>query len=115
MKEEDLEFLEEILNKASWLFYGDLEETFDDFVKKVFQHEFSEYGFEKIKMEKEFAIAYWMFLSELCRLDLAEYGTSPRGAWLTEKGKRFKKLIMEEEETIIKATDYIYKKSNPTI
>lgn len=110
MKEEDLVFLEEILNNASWLFYGDLDEYFDDFIRRVFEHEFREYGFEEIPMKPEFAIAYWLLLSEFCELNLAEYGTSPRGAWLTEKGERFKALCLANENAISKTQEYIYQK-----
>lgn len=106
MKIEDLNFLAEILNKAHWLFYGDLD--LDPFLKKVFEHELKEYGFGEIKMEPDFAIAYWLLLSELVSLNLAEYGTSPRGAWLTENGNRFKKLVLENENAIEQTDDYIY-------
>ena len=112
MNNEDLEFLAEVVEKAHWLFYGDLDEHFDAFVRRVFQHEFKEYGFEDVKMEPDFAVAYWLFLSELVALDLAEYGTSPRGAWLTEGGKRFKKLCLTHEDAIGQANDYIHKKYN---
>lgn len=112
MKTEDLEFLAEILDKSHWLFYGDLDEHFTKFVKSVFSHEFREFGFEEVKMEPTFAVAYWLFLSELVALDLAEYGTSPRGAWLTDNGERFKKLVMENEDAIGEANEFIYKKYN---
>lgn len=112
MNNEDLEFLSEIVEKSSWLFYGDLDEYFDEFVKKVFKHELKEYGFGDIKMEPDFAVAYWLFLSELNSLDLISYGTSPRGAWLSEKGERFKKIIMENDNPIYQANEFIYKKYN---
>jgi hypothetical protein len=112
MKEEDLKFLGDILEKSHWLLYGDLDEHFTKFIKEVFKHEFREYGFEEVKMSRDFAVAYWLFLSELVSLDLAEYGTSPRGAWLTEGGERFKKLVNENEDAIGLANDFIYNKYN---
>lgn len=112
MKVEDLEFLAAIIEKAHWLFYGDLDEHFDDFVRKVFKHKFREYGFEEVKMPLESAVAYWLFLSELVALDLAEYGTSPRGAWLTPEGERFKKLCMENKDAIRQAIGFIHNRYN---
>jgi len=106
MNKDDLEFLGGILDDSSWLFYGDLDEHFTTFVKKVFTHKFSEYGFEEVKMEPDFAVAYWLFLSELVRLDLAEYGTSSRGAWLTERGERFKSLIIENNDALSEALNF---------
>lgn len=112
MEQEDIDFVEELLGKASWLFYGDLDEYFDDFVKKVFSHELKDWGFGDVKMEPDFATAYWLFLSELERLNLVEYGTSPMGAWLTPDGERFKKIIMENENAISKVNEHIYERFN---
>jgi hypothetical protein len=100
METEDKEFMAEILEKSRWLFYGDLDEHFTGFCKRVFAHELKEWGFGKQEMSPDFSVAYWLFLSELVALDLAEYGTSPRGAWLTEEGERFKKLIMKNEDAV---------------
>lgn len=112
MKTEDIEFLEGILDKAHWLFYGDLEEHFTPMLKTVFSHELKEFGFDEIEIGPYFDLAYWLLLSELVALDLVEYGTSPRGAWLTPEGERFKKLVMENEDAIGEAKDYIHKKYN---
>ncbi len=112
MNEEDLIFLSEIVEKSRWLLYGDLEETFDSFLKEVFQRELKEWGFGGIKMTHDFSTAYWLLLSEMNCLDLVEYGTSPRGAWLTEKGERFKKIILENAHPILEAGEYIHKKYN---
>ena len=108
MKDEDKEFLAEIINKSHWLFYGELDALLDPFVLKVFEHEFKDYGFEDVKMDDTFATAYWLFLSELVALRLAEYGTSPRGAWLTPDGERFKALCLEHKDALSQAEDYIY-------
>ena len=100
MKKEDKEFMSEILDKSRWLFYGEFEVYLQTFLEEVFKHDLKDYGFEDIKMSNEFAVAYWSVLSELVSLDLAEYGTSPRGAWLTEKGERFKEIIMSNENAL---------------
>lgn len=106
----DDQFFFEVLNAAAWLFYGDLDEHFGDFVARVFdgleEHasgppSFGRFGFNSHEqsftpLASDFAVAYWLFLSELVRLDLAEYGTSPRGAWLTEDGKRFRRIFEEK-------------------
>jgi hypothetical protein len=42
--------------------------------------------------------AYWLFISLLVANDMYEYGTSPRGGWLTEKGKRLKKIVIENPD-----------------
>lgn len=107
MKSEDLEFLAEVINQSHWLFYGDLDYYFEKFVRIVFGREFRDWGFEEESMTPDFAVAYWLFLSELVALDLVEYGTSPRGAWLTESGERFKKLMLETEDAIGQAKEYL--------
>lgn len=113
MNNEDLEFLADILEKSHWLFYGELDVHLNDFAKKVFEREFQNYGFHDVKMTHEFATAYWLFLSELVALDLAEYGTSPRGAWLTERGERFKRLVLGNSNAISEACDFLMNKFNP--
>lgn len=40
-------------------------------------------------------LEYWFVLSLLCRYDYVEYGSSPRGAWLTDKGTE---LLLELEK-----------------
>ena len=104
--------MEEILHNATWLFYGDLDEHFDNFTKAVFSQDLKKWGFGEIKMEPDFAVAYLLFISELCKLNLVDYGTSPRGAWLTEQGERFKKIVMENENAIAETRDYLYEKYN---
>lgn len=104
----DEAFLDETLRDAHWLFYGDLDEYFAEFVCSIFGRlderpsnppSFSPFGFtDGVQMEKDYAVAYWLFLSELCMLGLAEYGTSPRGAWLTPAGVRFRRIVMERRD-----------------
>lgn len=112
MNEEDLKFIAEILEESNLLFYGEFEVYLGTFLKEVFKHEFKEYGFEEIKMTNDFATAYWFVLSWLNSQDMFNYGTSPRGGWLEEKGERFKKIIMKNENAIQEAQEYIHKKYN---
>jgi len=63
-------------------------------------------------MEPDFAVAYWLFISELTALNLYEYGTSPRGGWLTDAGEMFKKIILENEDAISETKQYIMEKYN---
>jgi len=110
MKQEDLEFMEEIFNRSRWLFYGEFEVYLNSFLKQIFEFGFDHYGWaEEDKFTRQVLAGYWAILSELVALDLAEYGTSPRGSWLTEDGERFKKLIMENKNAIKETQEYIYK------
>ena len=36
----------------------------------------------------------------LCSMDYAEYGTSPRGCWLTEEGEKMLKIFQERISTL---------------
>lgn len=103
----DLQFLADILEKSHWLLYGDLDEYFDGFLKRVFSIELKDWGFSRVEMSPDFSVAYWLLISELNALDLVEYGTSPRGAWFTERGERFKRIILENDEAIEKAQDFL--------
>jgi hypothetical protein len=38
-------------------------------------------------------VVAWLFINLLCHADVIEYGTSPRGGWLTEKGENLKQFI----------------------
>lgn len=35
----------------------------------------------------------WLLINALCKADIIEYGTSPRYAWLTDKGKCLKEFV----------------------
>lgn len=49
----------------------------------------------------------WLLINALCRVDIIEYGTSPRGGWLTEQGRSLKKYLSENAgEPLIEADDY---------
>lgn len=98
----DIEFLARILDKSSWLFYGEFEDYLTEFLQRVFTKDLKDYGFDE-SLPNDFQVAYWSILSELVKLDLAEYGTSPRGAWLTEDGERFKRIIVGTKNAIYDA------------
>ncbi len=102
---DDDKFMSEILDNSPLLFYGEFEVYLNKFMKMIFQHEFREYGFGDIKMDDISQTAYWFLISWLESQNMFEYGTSPRGGWLTEKGERFKKIIMENENALIDAKD----------
>jgi hypothetical protein len=36
----------------------------------------------------------WLLINILCDADIIEYGTSPRGGWLTSKGQRLKEFVL---------------------
>lgn len=97
MKEEDLDFITELDNKWAWLFYGELDQILPPYIKKIFSQDLSYWGWNEEK-DDEFEAVYWLILSELIRLNLAEYGTSPRGAWLTPDGERFKRIVQENPD-----------------
>lgn len=112
MKEEDTLFIVNILDNSPLLFYGEFEGYLDTFLKEVFARDFKECGFGEVEMTNDFATAYWFFLSWMVSQDLFEYGTSPRGGWLTEKGDKFKKIVTENENAIQSAQDFIYKQNH---
>lgn len=109
---EDIIFLADILERSNWLFYGDLDAYFQPFLQDVFAHELRDWGFEKIRVTPAFHLAYWLLISEMVDLNLVEYGTSPRGAWLTRDGERFKRIIQEDDQAIWKANEYTRGKYN---
>ena len=110
-KQKDIEWLAEILEESPLLFYGELEYHLDKTLKLVFAHDLKEYGFEEIPMLEDFATAYWLIISLMHKWDFIDYGTSPRGAWLTEKGERFKKMVLAYD-AIQEAAEHIHKKYN---
>lgn len=106
----DIEWLADLLEESPLLFYGDFEQPLNNFLKEVFQHELKDFGFGDVPMNDEFVVAYWFLISWMNSKKLVEYGTSPRGCWLTEDGKRLKKMVLENEDAISEATEFIYNK-----
>lgn len=91
----DAELWDQVRDRAAWLFYGDLDEHFQTFLVKVFSRSFSDWGFGAVTSESpDFQVAYWLLVSELSRLGLYDYGTSPRGGWWSPEGERWKALFL---------------------
>ena len=109
---DDIAWLADLLEDSPLLFYGELEELLDKFLPRLFAYDFPAYGFGSVPMTDDFATAYWLFVSWACRADLLEYGTSPRGAWLTDKGKRFKQIIQDYEHPIQQACELSYRRNH---
>ena len=107
---DDIAWLADVLEESHLLFYGELEVYLDTFLKRVFSHELSDYGFGRVPMAHNFATAYWLFVSWAVHADLLEYGTSPRGAWFTDKGKRFKRILQDYEHPIQRACEVNYRR-----
>lgn len=55
------------------------------------------YDFEKLESALGGATA-WLLISILAKADILEYGTSPRFAWLTEKGERLKEFVLSRSD-----------------
>jgi hypothetical protein len=89
------------------LFYGELEYHLDQYLPKFFSVEVKDVGFnDKHPMN---TLEFWFVVSWLVRMDFLEYGTSPKGAWLTESGKEFKEYVLSNKEPI---TSLIYGTDN---
>jgi hypothetical protein len=107
MHKQDLEFIADILEQSNLLFYGDWEDELQLFLQQIFKNDLKDFT-----STLDSKVAYWLILSKFDELGLIEYGTSPRTAWLTEAGERFRKIILENENAISEAADFIYKKYN---
>jgi hypothetical protein len=97
---EKEEKMKEKIENTDALFYGELEYYLDEYLPKFFSVEVKDVGFnEKHPMNN---LEFWFTVSWLVRMDYLEYGTSPRGAWLTEEGEEFKKYVLSNKEPISK-------------
>lgn len=94
------ETFKEMIQDTDALFYGELEFLLDKYLPKFFSVEVSDVGFNKDHPMNN--LEFWFTVSWLVRMDCLEYGTSPRGAWLTEKGEEFKKYVLSVKEPITK-------------
>jgi|ERR1700733_10201131 len=59
------------------------------------------YDYEVLENAVTPAVA-WLLINRLCHLDVFEYGTSPRYAWLTPQGRRLKQFVDAND------VDYLY-------
>lgn len=90
----------EILQNSDALFYGELEYYLDEYLPKFFSVEVKDVGFDQKHQMND--LQFWFTVSWLHQMGCLEYGTSPRGAWLTEKGKELKEYVLKTENPITK-------------
>ena len=90
--------LRDKITETDLLFYGDIEPHLNEYLPKFFSVDVSEVGF--ITSHRMNTLEFWAVVSWLVRMDFLEYGTSPRGAWLTEEGEEFKKYVLETKDPI---------------
>lgn len=55
-------------------------------------------GKSKSSYRRHRATVVWLLINTLCGADLIEYGTSPRGGWLTKQGEALKSFIDSKSE-----------------
>lgn len=92
------------VGNSSLLFYGELDYLLDSYMKKFFSVEIKEVGFDD--NHEMNTLEFWFTVSWLNEMDFVEYGTSPRGAWLTESGKSFKKYVLENVSPITSLVEF---------
>lgn len=51
------------------------------------------YNYEQLEAALTPATA-WLLINILCEADILDYGSSPRGAWLTEQGKALQAFVL---------------------
>ena len=101
-KDQMKKWAEKIQN-TDCLFYGELEFYLDKYIKRFFSVEVKDVGFDDNHEMNN--LEFWFVVSMLVSAGMLEYGTSPRGAWLTEDGKEFKKYCIETEQPISRLTE----------
>ena len=85
-----------ILFRSNLLFYGELEELLFEKLKKVLSTRATRLFLDGTPIEGITELEYWLILSVLAEYNFIEYGTSPRGSWLTPKGIK----LLEEINSI---------------
>ncbi len=83
------------------LTYGELDsiETLDDIQTILEWKRDQVFIADNIPLNKFTVKEYWLYLSILN--DCIEYGTSPRGAWLTDKGTKILNILIENKQGIL--------------
>lgn len=89
----NIEKVKEKIDNTRALFYGELEWHLDNYLPKFFSVEVKDVGFDESHPLN--TLEFWFTVSWLSEMDFLEYGTSPRGAWLTDEGKEFKEFILK--------------------
>jgi hypothetical protein len=92
--------LAEMVSNSRLLFYGEMDSFLGDYLKDFFSREIRDVGFSDDNSINN--VTWWFCISWLVSIDCIEYGTSPRGGWLTEKGEALKKYVLENENPIEK-------------
>ena len=55
------------------------------------------YDYQQLEAKLGGAVA-WLLINALCRVNVLEYGTSPRGAWLTPSGRRLREFMLARSD-----------------
>lgn len=97
---EKMEKWNELMNDTDALFYGELEYFLDEYLPKFFSVDVKDVGFNEEHPLNN--LEFWFTVSWLVRMDFMEYGTSPRGAWLTKEGEEFKKYVLSTKRPIVR-------------
>lgn len=103
MQETLQEKFREKIEDTDMLCYGDIEPHLDAYLPKFFAVEVKEVGFNDEHSMN--TLEFWFVVSWLVKMDFLEYGTSPRGAWLTREGQEFKNYVLSTPKPI---TNIIY-------
>lgn len=93
-----IEELKEMVENSHALFYGELECHLDTYLPEFFSVDVKDVGFDDNHPMNN--ALFWFTVSWLVEMDCLEYGTSPRGAWLTDKGEEFKTYVLTTEKPI---------------
>ena len=92
------DFIEYLSNSTNLVFYGELEDLLPEAMAKVLTMKHLKIFTDGSDIPVEIGITqleYWFIMSLLIQLDCIEYGTSPRGAWLTDTGEALLKNLQE--------------------
>ena len=104
-------FLIEFLEETEILFYGEFEEIFPRILNEMINFEPDD-GMSWIRDRLDYMSRseYWFMVSILNRTGMIEYGSSPRGYWLTEKGEKLKELfhLIDNTDKMRKYTSEYY-------
>ena len=84
-----MEKVKDWVNSTGLLLYGELDELLFKKMIIVLEMKRDKVLSDGEDLEEVTALEYWLIMSELERADFFEYGTSPRGGWLTDEGEAF--------------------------
>lgn len=87
--------------------YGSGEEHTIPAVKRFFELCPADKAYDYLELENGLgATVAWLLINRLAGLDILEYGSSPRFAWLTPQGKALKSFVDEHSaDDLIKLTE----------